>query len=204
MSLRGQPRGAPGPLSPLPVVFERGDGLRGSLCARSPLSLSSEFGSDSAPPLIRAEGLTKTYNAAEPVHAIRSVTLTVERGELLAIMGASSSGKSTLMNLLGCLDTPTAGSYRLDGVEVVGLTRNARADLRNEKLDFVFQGFNLHPRTSAVDNVLLPLLYDRPDRSREPRAKAVQALKRVGLGHRLGHEPSELSSGQQQVSGALS
>lgn len=203
MSLCGQPRGAPSPLSSPAVVFENGNGLRGTVGAQSALSLSSEVGSDSAPHLIRAEGLTKTYNAAEPVDALRSVTLTVSRGEFLAIMGASGSGKSTLMNLLCCLDAPTAGSYRLDRVEVAALTRNARADLRNEQLDFVFQGFNLLPRTSAVENVLLPLLYDRSDRFREPRTKAVQALKRVGLGHRLGHEPSERSSWQQQVSGAL-
>ena len=113
-------------------------------------------------------------------------------------MGVSGSGKSTLMNLLGCLDTPTAGSYRLDGVEVARLTRNQRADLRNQKLGFVFQGFNLLARTTAVENVLLPLLYDRTGRIARPRERAVEALTRVGLGHRLDHEPSELSGGQQQ------
>ena len=149
-------------------------------------------------PVIRTEGLSKVYDGVEPIHALRPLDIAVERGEFVAIMGASGSGKSTLMNLIGCLDTPTAGSYRLDGVEVGGLTRDQRADLRNTKLGFVFQGFNLLARTSALDNVLLPLLYDRAGRIPNPEERAVEALKRVGLSHRLDHEPNELSGGQQQ------
>jgi len=152
----------------------------------------------SGTPVIQTDGLAKTYPGAEPVHALRPLDLTVRRGEFVAVMGVSGSGKSTLMNLLGCLDTPTAGSYRLDGVEVATLSRNQRADLRNQKLGFIFQGFNLLARTTAVDNVLLPLLYDRTGRIKNPRERAVEALTRVGLEHRLDHVPSELSGGQQQ------
>ena len=149
-------------------------------------------------PVILTSGLSKVYGGVEPIHALRPLDITVERGEFVAIMGASGSGKSTLMNLIGCLDTPTTGSYRLDGAEVGGLTRDQRADLRNRKLGFVFQGFNLLPRTSALDNVLLPLLYDRAGRIPNPEERAAEALKRVGLSHRLDHEPNELSGGQQQ------
>ena len=119
-------------------------------------------------------------------------------GELIAIMGSSGSGKSTLMNILGCLDAPTSGSYLLDGARVEGLGANALADLRNQKLGFVFQGFNLLSRTSALENVELPLLYDRLGRWKNTRAIAAAALERVGLGSRLDHHPSELSGGQQQ------
>ena len=149
--------------------------------------------------VIRTEALTKTYvSGTNEVHALRGVDLTIERGELVAIMGTSGSGKSTLMNLLGCLDSPTSGSYELDGVRVDGLGRNELAAIRNQKIGFVFQGFNLLPRTTAVDNVELPLLYDRSGRKLDTKALAVAALERVGLGDRLDHQPSELSGGQQQ------
>ena len=149
--------------------------------------------------VIQTEKLTKTYvSGSNEVHALRGVDLTITRGELVAIMGASGSGKSTLMNLLGCLDTPTSGTYALDGRRVDGLSPNELAAIRNHKLGFVFQGFNLLARTSAIKNVELPLLYDRSGRTRDTRALAVSALRRVGLGERLDHVPSELSGGQQQ------
>ena len=149
--------------------------------------------------LIQTDRLTKTYvTGTNEVHALRDVDLTITRGELVAIMGASGSGKSTLMHLLGCLDTPTSGSYTLDGARVDGLGKNELAAIRNQKLGFVFQGFNLLARTSAVKNVELPMLYDRSGRKRDTRALAVAALERVGLGDRLDHLPSELSGGQQQ------
>jgi len=148
--------------------------------------------------VIETIDLTRIYEAAEPVHALRGVNLTVRPGEFVALMGASGSGKSTLMNTLGCLDTPTSGTYLLDGVDVGRLSRNERADLRNQKLGFVFQGFNLLPRTSAVENVELPLMYDRTSRVTHPRKRAIEALERVGLGGRLDHQPSQLSGGQQQ------
>ncbi|WP_456424637.1 ABC transporter ATP-binding protein [Rhodocaloribacter sp.] len=132
------------------------------------------------------------------VHALRGIDLSIERGEMLAIMGASGSGKSTLMNIIGCLDYPTAGTYDLDGIRVEGLTRNQLADIRNRKIGFVFQGFNLLARTSALENVELPLLYDRSGRKLRTKEMARAALERVGLGDRLDHEPSELSGGQQQ------
>ena len=149
--------------------------------------------------VIQTDKITKTYGSGtNEVHALRGVDLKVTRGELVAIMGASGSGKSTLMNLLGCLDTPTSGSYTLDGVRVDGLGKNELAAIRNQKLGFVFQGFNLLARTSALKNVELPMLYDRSRRKRDTRALAVAALERVGLGGRLDHLPSELSGGQQQ------
>ena len=149
--------------------------------------------------VIDVNGVTKVYRSGRnEVAALRGVDLRIERGEMLAIMGASGSGKSTLMNILGCLDMPTSGDYHLDGVHVNGLGRDALADLRNQKLGFVFQGFNLLARTSALDNVELPMLYDRSGRQRDTAALARGALQRVGLGERLDHQPSELSGGQQQ------
>jgi putative ABC transport system ATP-binding protein len=150
-------------------------------------------------PVIEVHGVTKVYTMGDnKVYALRGVNLIVHSGDMIAVMGSSGSGKSTLMNILGCLDVPTGGSYVLDGVRVDGLNGNALADLRNQKLGFVFQGFNLLPRTSAVENVELPLLYDRAHRWTDPRAMAADALARVGLGDRLDHQPSELSGGQQQ------
>ena len=149
--------------------------------------------------VIRTDNLVKTYvSGTNEVHALRGIDLTIGRGELVAIMGTSGSGKSTLMNLLGCLDSPTGGTYELDGVRVESLGKNELAAIRNQKLGFVFQGFNLLPRTTAVENVELPLLYDRSGRKRDTRALAIKALERVGLGQRLDHQPSELSGGQQQ------
>ncbi|MEO8361149.1 MAG: ABC transporter ATP-binding protein [Vicinamibacteria bacterium] len=149
--------------------------------------------------VIQTDKLTKTYvSGTNEVHALRAVDVTVTRGELVAIMGASGSGKSTMMNLLGCLDTPTSGSYTLDGVRVDGLSKNELATIRNQKIGFVFQGFNLLARTSAIKNVELPMLYDRSGKKRDTKALAIKALERVGLGERLDHVPSELSGGQQQ------
>jgi len=149
--------------------------------------------------VIHTENLVKTYaSGTNEVHALRGINLDIIKGELVAIMGTSGSGKSTLMNLLGCLDTPTDGSYELDGVRVEGLDRNALAAIRNQKIGFVFQGFNLLPRTSALENVELPMLYDRSGSKRDTKALAAAALERVGLGNRAEHQPSELSGGQQQ------
>ena len=152
-----------------------------------------------APPVIRLEGVTRVYSTGEnAVHALAGVDLVIESGEMVAIMGASGSGKSTMMNILGCLDSPTEGRYELDGVAVTGLSRNELADLRSRKLGFVFQGFNLLARTSALENVELPLLYDRSGRFAGKESPARAALRRVGLGERMHHVPSELSGGQQQ------
>jgi len=149
--------------------------------------------------VIETHDLRKVYVMGEnEVHALRGVDLTVRRGEMIAIMGASGSGKSTFMNIIGCLDYPSSGNYTLDGIRVDTLSRNALADIRNQKIGFVFQGFNLLARTSALENVELPLLYDRTGRKVDAKAAALEALERVGLGERVHHVPSELSGGQQQ------
>ena len=149
-------------------------------------------------PLIEARGLTKTYAmGGESVHALDGVSLDIDAGEFVAIMGASGSGKSTLMNILGCLDRPDSRQYRLAGEAVEALDGDALASVRNRRIGFVFQQFNLLPRTSAQENVELPMVYAGvPAAERQARARA--ALERVGLGQRLGHTPAELSGGQQQ------
>jgi putative ABC transport system ATP-binding protein len=154
---------------------------------------------NASPVVIQLEHVEKVYKSGDnEVHALRGVDLTVRRGEMIAVMGTSGSGKSTLMNILGCLDVPTSGTYLLDGTHVNTLSRNQLADLRNAKLGFVFQGFNLLARTSAIENVELPLLYRRNGAVDDSRQRAAAALERVGLGLRLDHQPSELSGGQQQ------
>ena len=152
------------------------------------------------PAVVQLEGIHKIYDSGEvPVHAVRGVSLQIPKGEFLAVMGASGSGKSTLMNLLGCLDRPTRGRYLLDGIDVSGLDRNQLADLRNQKLGFVFQGFNLLARTTARENVELPMLYGRRRfTSRELHDHALRSLDIVGLTTRADHFPSQLSGGQQQ------
>src|SRR5215475_7761816 len=150
--------------------------------------------------LIRLEDIRKTYHVGEiDVPVLKGVSITIERGEMVALMGASGSGKSTLMNILGCLDRPTSGRYWLDGEEVSRVSADARAMIRNKKIGFVFQNFNLLARTTALDNVIMPLAYTAANLSdREARRRGVALLERVGLGDRLDHEPSQLSGGQQQ------
>jgi putative ABC transport system ATP-binding protein len=151
-------------------------------------------------PLIRLEDLHKDYASADvPVRAIRGISLEIVKGEFVAIMGASGSGKSTLMNILGCLDSPTSGRYYLDGADVSTLDRDELADLRNLKLGFVFQGFNLLSRTTALENVELPLICGAKRRKvKNVRELALQRLAQVGLAERAGHFPNQLSGGQQQ------
>jgi putative ABC transport system ATP-binding protein len=149
--------------------------------------------------LIEIRDMYKIYELGdEPVHALDGVSLSVDDGEFVAIMGSSGSGKSTMLNILGCLDTPTKGSYLLDGVEVAARTATELAHIRNEKLGFVFQNFNLLPRTSALENVELPDLYMGRLSLRSRRKRALELLKRVGLGGRHSHTPAQLSGGQQQ------
>jgi putative ABC transport system ATP-binding protein len=149
-------------------------------------------------PVISVHDASKTYNLGEiAVHALRGVSLRIERGDFVAIMGSSGSGKSTLMNILGCLDIPTSGRYLIDGVDVGHMDEDDLSDLRNRKIGFIFQSFNLVPRTSALVNVELPLAYAGL-RGAQRRRRAERALRSVGMGHRLDHQPSELSGGQQQ------
>jgi putative ABC transport system ATP-binding protein len=152
-------------------------------------------------PVVQIQDIHKIYDSGEiPVHAVRGVSLDIQRGEFVALMGASGSGKSTLMNMLGCLDRPTRGTYLLDGIDISRLDRNELADLRNQKLGFVFQGFNLLARTTALENVELPMLYGRHRRvsSSEIRDRALRCLEIVGLAKRADHFPNQLSGGQQQ------
>jgi ABC-type lipoprotein export system ATPase subunit len=150
--------------------------------------------------LIQLQDIRKTYHLGEvDVPVLKGISLAIERGEMVALMGVSGSGKTTLMNILGCLDHPSSGRYWLDGQEISGLSPDERAGLRNRKIGFVFQSFNLLPRTSALENVMMPLSYTPkglPDR--EVRDRCAVLLRRVGLGDRLDHEPSQLSGGEQQ------
>jgi len=149
--------------------------------------------------IIAVKNLVKIYEMGEiEVHALRGVDLDVRNGDFIAIMGKSGSGKSTFMNIIGCLDIPTRGSYLLDGVDVSSLTKDQLANLRNQKIGFVFQSFNLLSRTSALENVELPLMYNRRISSREMRERSLAALETVGLADRATHMPNQLSGGEQQ------
>ncbi len=149
-------------------------------------------------PVIDLQGITKTYGAGDTeVNALRGIDLSIDRGDYVAIMGASGSGKSTLMNIIGALDVSTSGHYALDGINIDDLDEGALSIVRNRKIGFIFQSFNLIPRTSALSNVELPLVYRGVGR-RERRQRAVAALEAVGLADRMHHQPNELSGGQQQ------
>ena len=153
---------------------------------------------ESARPVIQLEGIHKTYTMGDvEVHALRGVSLTISEGEFVAIMGTSGSGKSTTMNIIGCLDRPTRGTYTLDGQDVSALSKDERADIRRQKIGFVFQGFNLLSRTSALENVELPMLYSGVDAAERHR-RAIEALHSVGLAGREQNHPNQLSGGQQQ------
>ncbi|WP_405571095.1 ABC transporter ATP-binding protein [Winogradskyella sp. Asnod2-B02-A] len=149
--------------------------------------------------IIKIEDLKREFTmGTETVHALRGISFDIKEGEFVTIMGSSGSGKSTLLNILGCLDQPTLGTYEIDGVSVKDLSRNELATIRNEKIGFIFQSYNLLARTSAIENVELPLLYNSKVTSEERRKRAIQALEMVGLSDRLHHTPSQLSGGQQQ------
>ncbi len=150
-------------------------------------------------PIITTRELTKTYTMGDiQVHALRGIDLEIQRGEFVAIMGASGSGKTTLMNLLGCLDMPTSGSYRLDGIDVHTIKETELASIRNEKIGYVFQSFYLLPRTTALENVELPLMYRTKMNTHDRHAKTIQALETVSIADRAHHFPNQLSGGQQQ------
>lgn len=149
--------------------------------------------------IIRLEDICRDFIVGEEtVHALREVSFTISEGEFVTIMGSSGSGKSTLLNTLGCLDTPTSGEYWLDGISVRTMDKNRRATLRNRKIGFVFQSYNLLPKTTAVENVELPLMYNTSYSSSQRRQKAVSALEAVGLGDRLWHKSNQMSGGQMQ------
>ena len=149
--------------------------------------------------IIRLENIRRDFRVGdETVHALRGVSFTIREGEFVTIMGTSGSGKSTLLNTLGCLDTPTAGEYYLDGISVRTMDKNQRATLRNRKIGFVFQNYNLLPKTTAIENVELPLMYNPQYSAAERRERAVEALKAVGLGDRLLHRSNQMSGGQMQ------
>ena len=150
-------------------------------------------------PIIELEHIRRNFVVGEEtVHALRGVSFTICEGEFVTIMGTSGSGKSTLLNILGCLDTPTEGEYRLDGIPVRAMSKPERAVLRNRKIGFVFQNYNLLPKTTAVENVELPLMYNPAVRAAERRERAIRALQAVGLGNRLEHKSNQMSGGQMQ------
>jgi putative ABC transport system ATP-binding protein len=149
--------------------------------------------------IIRINGLKKDYHIGEvTVHALRGVDMVIQEGEFVAVMGVSGSGKSTMLNILGCLDIPTKGDYFLDGVDIRTLSKDELARLRNQKLGFVFQAYNLLPRTTALENVELPLFYNARIKAKERKERALKALEAVGLADRMHHMPNQLSGGQQQ------
>lgn len=149
--------------------------------------------------IININELKRSFTmGTETVHALKGISFTINKGEFVTIMGSSGSGKSTLLNILGCLDQPSSGSYEIDGVSIKDLSKNQLANIRNEKIGFIFQSYNLLPRTTAIENVELPLLYNRKVNSAERKSSAIKALEMVGLGDRLHHSPSQLSGGQQQ------
>jgi putative ABC transport system ATP-binding protein len=174
---------------------------RGKPLVERPLSARDAAGQEGTrrrAPVIEVHEVSKTFELGQiHVHALRKVSLRIDTGDLVGIMGSSGSGKSTLMNILGCLDIPTSGRYEIDGVDVSHMDEDDLADLRNRKIGFVFQSFNLVPRTSAIDNVELPLAYAGLNRA-ERRRRAQAALQSVGMANRMHHQPSELSGGQQQ------
>ncbi|MFB9057775.1 ABC transporter ATP-binding protein [Mariniflexile ostreae] len=149
--------------------------------------------------IIKIENLKREFTmGTETVHALKGISFDIKEGEFVTIMGSSGSGKSTMLNILGCLDQPTSGNYEIDSVKVKNLTRNELATIRNEKIGFIFQSYNLLARTSAIENVELPLLYNSKVSTDERRARAIKALEMVGLAERMHHTPSQLSGGQQQ------